>query len=98
MSARTTVPSDSSSAPRGLAASRRVKVKDLTLVQLPRRTQRDPAVYAVTLKDDVPEGKLLNVDVGLALGDEGTTLWTGRLSTRTPFRIEEVRCGSAQAP
>ena len=34
------------------------------------------------------------VTVALALGSEGTTLWTGRASTRTAFSLTGVRCAS----
>ncbi|HEY1087577.1 MAG TPA: MG2 domain-containing protein, partial [Archangium sp.] len=34
----------------------------------------------------------------LALGNEGTTLWQARASTRTPFTLTEVRCGNAVFP
>ncbi len=36
--------------------------------------------------------------MSLALGNEGTTLWQGRASTRTPFTLTEVRCGDAVFP
>ncbi|MFL5321556.1 MAG: hypothetical protein ACJ790_17975, partial [Myxococcaceae bacterium] len=78
----------------GLADSPTRVVKDFTLSQLPRATQRDPASYAITLAEDVPEGKLLMVKVSLALGEEDKTLWTGRISTRTPFHLESIQCGS----
>ena len=80
----------------GLTDSPRRAVKSFSLAQLPRGSQRDAAVYALTLDEDVPEGKRLIITVALALGDEGRTLWTGALSTRTPFHLQEVRCGPAQ--
>jgi uncharacterized protein YfaS (alpha-2-macroglobulin family) len=82
----------------GLADSPRKKVQRFTLAPLPRANQRDPASWAITLEEDVPEGKQLVVSVSLALGNEGTTLWTGRLSTRTPFTLQSVRCGNAEFP
>ena len=82
----------------GLADSPRKKVQNFTLAPLPRASQRDPASWAITLEDDVPEGKQLVVSVSLALGTEGTTLWSGRLSTRTPFTLQSVRCGNAEFP
>lgn len=82
----------------GLADSPRKKVQTFSLAPLPRASQRDPASWALTLEDDVPEGKQLVVSVSLALGSEGTTLWTGRLSTRTPFTLASVRCGSTEFP
>ncbi|HUB08598.1 MAG TPA: hypothetical protein VMB50_16450, partial [Myxococcales bacterium] len=81
----------------GLGDSPRRVVEHVDLSQLPRRDQRDPATYAVTLDDDVPEGKELVVTLALALGDEDKVLWTGRLSTREPFRLREVHCGAAEA-
>ncbi len=82
----------------GLADSPRKKIQRYTLAPLPRASQRDPASWALTLEDDVPEGKQLVITVSLALGSEGTTLWTGRLSTRTPFTLQSVRCGNAEFP
>ena len=75
------------------AASRAVTHFGLAL--LPRGNQKDKAVYALTLDEDIPEGKQLQIQVSLALGDEGKVLWTGRLSTRQPFHLELVSCGSA---
>ncbi len=82
----------------GLADSPRKKVQRFTLAPLPRASQRDPGTWAITLEEEVPEGTQLVVQVSLALGSEGTTLWTGRLSTRTPFTLQAVRCGSAEFP
>ena len=53
----------------GLADSPTRVVKDFNLSQLPRDNQRSPAVYAITLDEDVPEGKQLRVTVSLALGE-----------------------------
>jgi len=78
----------------GLADSPRRKINTWAVAPLPRASQRDPATYALTLEDDVPEGKQLVVSLALALGNEGTTLWTGRASTRTAFSLTGVRCGS----
>ncbi|MFT3841663.1 MAG: alpha-2-macroglobulin family protein [Myxococcaceae bacterium] len=78
----------------GLNDSPRRKVDNYSIALLPRATHRDAATYAITLEDDVPEGKQLVVNVSLALGSEGTTLWTGRASTRTAFSLDSVRCGS----
>ncbi|HSM92486.1 MAG TPA: MG2 domain-containing protein [Anaeromyxobacteraceae bacterium] len=82
----------------GFGDQRPVKVDRFGLAQLPRGSQRDPAAYAVTLEEAVPEGKQLRVRVSLALGDEGTVLWTGRLSTQPPFHLAKVRCGGAESP
>ncbi len=82
----------------GLADSPRKKVQSYSLAPLPRASQRDPATWAITLEDDVPEGKQLVVSVSLALGNEGTTLWSGRLSTRTAFTLQGVQCGNANFP
>ncbi len=82
----------------GLGDSPARKVTTFALAPLPRASQRDPATWTLTLDDDVPEGKQLVVSVALALGSEGTTLWQGRASTRTPFSLVEVRCGSASFP
>ena len=54
--------------------------------------------WTITLDEEVPEGKQLVVNVSLALGNEGITLWQGRASTRTPFTLTEVRCGDAVFP
>lgn len=78
----------------GLADSPTRVVKEFSISPLPRASQRDVASYAVTLEEDVPEGKLLKVNVSLALGDEDKVLWTGRLSTRTPFHLQAIQCGS----
>ena len=61
--------------------------------------QRSPAVYAITLEEDVPEGKQLRVTVSLALGEEDKVLWTGRLSTRPglPPPVRAVRLGELRA-
>lgn len=82
----------------GLGDSPARKVDSFTLAQLPRSSHRDPVTWAITLEDDVPEGKQLIVQVSLALGSEGTTLWQGRAATRTPFTLTEVRCGQASFP
>jgi uncharacterized protein YfaS (alpha-2-macroglobulin family) len=79
----------------GLADSPTRVVKDFNLSQLPRDNQRSPAVYAITLDEDVPEGKQLLVTVSLALGEEDTVLWTGRLSTRPAFHLQSIQCGSS---
>jgi hypothetical protein len=79
----------------GLADSPTRVVKDFSLSQLPRDNQRSPAVYAITLEEDVPEGKQLRVTVSLALGEEDKVLWTGRLSTRPPFHLQSIQCGSS---
>jgi len=82
----------------GLADSPTRVVKDFNLSQLPRDNQRSPAVYAITLDEDVPEGKQLRVTVSLALGDEDKALWAGRLSTRPSFHLESIQCGASSFP
>lgn len=79
----------------GLESARRRLVEDFNIAALPRRTQRDPVVYAVTMAEKVPEGKRLKVVLSLALGDEGKVLWTGNLSTRPAFQVETIACGDA---
>ena len=79
----------------GLADSPTRVVKGFSLSQLPRENQRSPAVYAITLDENVPEGKQLRVTVSLALGEEDKVLWTGRLSTRPGFHLQSITCGSA---
>ena len=81
----------------GLGDSPRRNVQRFALAQLPRGSQRDPATYAITLDEDVPEGKLLVVSVSLALGGEDKVLWTGRLATRKPFHLAQIVCGNGQA-
>jgi uncharacterized protein YfaS (alpha-2-macroglobulin family) len=81
----------------GFGGARPVAVTRFGLAQLPRGTHRDPATYAVTLDEEVPEGRQLVVRVSLALGDEGTVLWTGRLSTQPPFHLARVRCGASES-
>lgn len=76
----------------GLGDSARVIVEKPAIAELPRADHKDPAVYAITLDEDVPEGKQLVVTLALALGDEGKALWTGRVSTRTSFQLLEVAC------
>jgi hypothetical protein len=80
----------------GLADSPTRVLKDWTLSQLPRGNQRERAVYAITLEEDIPEGKQLRVNVSLALGDEDKVLWVGRLSTRPAFHLQQVQCGGSQ--
>jgi hypothetical protein len=80
----------------GLADSPTRVLKSFTLSQLPRGSQREAAVYAITLEEDVPEGKQLRVNVSLALGDEDKVLWVGRLSTRPAFHLQQVQCGNSQ--
>lgn len=82
----------------GLGDSPSRKITTWALAPLPRSSHRDPAAWSITLDDEVPEGKQLVVTVSLALGNEGTTLWQGRASTRTPFTLTEVRCGNAVFP
>ncbi|HEY3448937.1 MAG TPA: MG2 domain-containing protein [Myxococcales bacterium] len=82
----------------GLADSKRLPIKSFAINQLPRASQRDPAIYAITLEEDVPEGKQLSVMVSLALGDEGKVLWNGKLNTRLPFHLESFACGSSRQP
>jgi hypothetical protein len=82
----------------GLANSPRKQLDRFAITALPRRSHRDPAVYALTLPEPVAEGKVLVVRVSLALGDEDKVLWTGRLSTRLPFHVAAVRCGGAHLP
>ena len=82
----------------GLGDSPRVRLSRFSIAQLPRGDQRESASYAITLPDDVPEGTQLLIRVALALGQEGTQLWTGRLSTRPPFHLVKVRCGQAELP
>lgn len=80
----------------GLADSPKRLVRDWTITQLPRGSHRDAAVYAITLKEDVPEGKQLRVDVSLALGDVGRTLWSAHVATRLPFHLEAMQCGNSR--
>lgn len=80
----------------GLADAPRQKITEYTLAPLPRSSHRDPSSWAITLKDDVPEGKLLVVGVALGLGNEATSLWTGRLATRSNFALSAIRCGSTE--
>lgn len=82
----------------GLGDSPTRKVSSYGLALLPRASHRESATWTVTLDEEVPEGKMLVVSVSLALGSEGTTLWQGRASTRTPFTLTEVRCGQAVFP
>ncbi len=82
----------------GLGDSPARKVTGFALAPLPRASHRDPATWTLTLDEEVPEGKQLVLTVSLALGSEGTTLWQGRASTRTPFTLTEVRCGGASFP
>jgi hypothetical protein len=82
----------------GLGDSPRKKVKGWTMAELPRGNARDPASYALTLDEEVPEGKVLLVQVSLALGDEDRVLWTGRAATRRPFHLESITCGQATFP
>ena len=78
----------------GVDSSSRRSIDGFQLSPLPRRDHKDPATYAVSLNDDIPEGKLLVVTVALALGDEERVLWTGRAATRTDFRLDEIVCAS----
>jgi uncharacterized protein YfaS (alpha-2-macroglobulin family) len=80
----------------GLDDARRRPLTDFTLALLPRRHEREPATYALGLPDDVPESSVLVVTVALALGDEAATLWQGKASTRTAFRLEEVSCAGTR--
>ncbi len=80
----------------GVGDSPSRKVTNFSLAPLPRASHQDQASWAITMEDDVPEGKLLVVGVSLALGSEGTTLWQGRAATRTPFALQSVRCGSQE--
>ncbi|MBI5548335.1 MAG: hypothetical protein HY901_31015, partial [Deltaproteobacteria bacterium] len=82
----------------GLADSAKRPIKSFAIAQLPRASQRDAATYAITLEEDVPEGKQLSVAVSLALGDEGKVLWNGKLNTRLPFHLQAFACGSSQQP
>lgn len=82
----------------GLGDSPARRVTSYALAPLPRASHRDPVTWTITLDEEVPEGKQLVVTVSLALGNEGTTLWQGRASTRTPFTLTEVRCGNAVFP
>ena len=79
----------------GLGDSPARKVSSYALAPLPRASHRDPVTWTLTLDEEVPEGKQLVVNVSLALGNEGATLWQGRASTRLPFTLTEVRCGNA---
>lgn len=87
----------------GLGDSPRVMVERPVIAELPRASHKDPATYAITLDDDVPEGKQLVVSLALALGegagggeglDQGKALWTGRVSTRTAFQLLDVTCSN----
>ena len=82
----------------GLGDSPARKVTSYALAALPRASHRDPVTWTITLDEEVPEGKQLVVNVSLALGNEGVTLWQGRAATRTPFTLTEVRCGDAVFP
>ncbi len=90
----------------GLSDSPTRRIAEFSLALLPRADQKDPATYAVAFDEEVGEGQVLVVTAALALADVEGTLWTGRASTRTDFRLEEVQCagqrlgvtGSPQAP
>lgn len=76
----------------GVSDSSRRRIDDFQLSLLPRSDQKEPAVYAIGLADEVPEGALLVVTVALALGDEESVLWTARAATRTDFRLDDIVC------
>ena len=78
----------------GLKDSARRPIDQFSLALLPRVNVRDAATYALSFDDEIPEGSMLVVTVALALGDEDTTLWTGRASTRTDFRLEAFSCAN----
>jgi alpha-2-macroglobulin len=81
----------------GLGDSARVLVERPAIAELPRASHKDPATYAITLEEDVPEGKQLVVSLALALGEspiDGKSLWSGRVSTRTAFQLLEVTCSN----
>ena len=80
----------------GLSDAKRRPVEGFALALLPRSEERDPATYAITLDEEVGEGSMLVVTLALALGDEDSTLWRARLSTRTDFRLEEVSCAGTR--
>jgi uncharacterized protein YfaS (alpha-2-macroglobulin family) len=81
----------------GLGDSPKVRLSRFTIAPLPRGGQREQASYAVTFPEEIPEGKQLLVRLTLALGQQGDVLWTGRLSTRPPFHLVKVRCGTAES-
>ncbi len=76
----------------GVGDSAKRRIDEFQLSLLPRSDQKEPAVYAISLADDVAESSLLVVTVALALGDESSVLWTGRAATRTDFRLDEIVC------
>ena len=80
----------------GVADSRRQPIKNFTLVMAPRAARQNPATYVLTLAEAIPEGRVLLVSLSLALGNQGDVLWQARLSTRAPFHLEGVECGSAR--
>jgi hypothetical protein len=90
----------------GLGDAPRQQIEKFALSLLPRADQKDPATYAVSFDGEVGEGRMLVVTVALALAEVEGTLWTGRASTRTDFRLEEITCagqrlgvaGSPKAP
>ncbi len=82
----------------GLADSPRRQITEFAIAPLPRRSHRDPASYAITLNEEVGEGKQLHLDISLALGDSDKVLWNGRLATRLPFHLAAIQCGGSQLP
>jgi alpha-2-macroglobulin len=82
----------------GLAQSPTEKVSNFSLAALPRSRLKDPATYTLTFEKDFDEGRLVVVNVNLALGKDGPTLWQGRAATRSAFSLNEVRCGSSTFP
>ncbi len=76
----------------GIATNSGRPIENFALALLPRSSDRDPAEYAVSFDDDVPEGAVLIVTVALALGDEDAVLWRGRAATRTDFQLLEISC------
>ena len=82
----------------GLSGAARTVLEGASIRPLPRASSRDPARYTITLRDPVPEGRQLVITLALALGDEGKTLWEGRLATRPDFHVTSVGCGPSSFP
>ncbi|MCL2011289.1 MAG: hypothetical protein FWG75_00665 [Cystobacterineae bacterium] len=79
----------------GVADLPGVAISRYRLEAMPRASFGQPTDWVVSFEEEIPEGKVLLVEVSLSAANEKTHFWRARLSTRQSFVLQSVQCGSA---
>ena len=79
----------------GVADSPGVVISHYRLEAMPRASFGQPTDWVVSFEEEIPEGKVLFVEVRLSATEEKGHLWRARLSTRSTFTLQSVQCGAS---